>query len=283
MDVIKQYIDLLNRRTIFLVLICFVCMNSSFGSKIARDGSRDFLSADGRTIRGRIIKYDKNRKKIFFVRDTKRKMWVSLSAFSQEDQEYIRQWINCSHFLLESALKISIKKVKMKESNKKIVNKAGVGYTIKDGFVTYSENPTEITKRNISYTLNIVNNTGKEIKNVEIKMACLVNECGYGDANDGSHWVFESIKIPCLKTGKSQYSIEPIELLEVKEIIHQNIPDGRFRKQEDKKIKKRKDNVSGVWFRVFGHKLEGKVIFRDVSLPSGFFKKHNWEQVNIKK
>jgi hypothetical protein len=258
-------------------------MNSTFGSKIARDGSRDFLSADGRTIRGRIIKYDKNRKKIFFERDTKRKMWVSPSAFSQEDQEYIRKWIDSSHFLLESALKISIKKVKMKESNKKIVNKAGVGYTIKDGFVTYSENPKETTKRSISYTVNIVNNTGKEIKNVEMKMACLVNECGYGDTNDGSHWVFESIKIPCLKTGKSQYSIESIELLEIKEIIPRGIPDKRLRKQEEIKIKKRKDKVLGVWFRVFGPKLEENVIFRDVSLPRGFFKKHNWEEVNPKK
>ena len=284
MDVIKQYIGLLNRRTVFCVLICFVCMNSTFGSKIARDGSRDFLSADGRTIRGRIIKYDKNRKKIFFVRDTKRKMWVSPSAFSQEDQEYIRKWIDSSHFLLESSLKISIKKVKMKESNKKTVKKAGVGYTIKDGIITYSENPKEIIIRSVLYEINIVNNTGKEIKNVEIEMACLVKENGYSDANNGSHWVFESIRIPCLKTGKDQYQTESIELLEVKEIIIiRNTPDGGVSRREAKKIKKRRDKVSGVWFRVFGPKLEGEVVFRDVSLPGGFFKKHNWKEVNLKK
>ena len=50
---------------------------------------RDFLSADGKTMRGRVLRFDTRANEVTIERDNKKVFTVPVTVFSKEDQGYI--------------------------------------------------------------------------------------------------------------------------------------------------------------------------------------------------
>ena len=138
--------------------------------EVSRDGCRDFSSADGRNIRGRIVKYDAHRKKLFFERDNKKQMWIAPAAFCQEDRDYIREWIVADRFRSESFLKISIKKKTHPTEN----TTGGGGPYAKKRI------------KPISYEITLKNKIGSAIKDVRIYYSCCVERDRVGGRPSGN-------------------------------------------------------------------------------------------------
>ena len=56
------------------------------------DDYRDFTDSQGRTIKAKIVKIDRGAKKVTLERKNKKKATVSITMFSEADQEYINTW-----------------------------------------------------------------------------------------------------------------------------------------------------------------------------------------------
>lgn len=67
---------------------------------------RDFTSADGKTIRGKVIKYDGKQGTVMIERDNRKRATVPVNVFSTEDQTYIREWNAAQSFTSDKLLKI---------------------------------------------------------------------------------------------------------------------------------------------------------------------------------
>jgi len=53
---------------------------------------RNFMSADGKTIRGKVVAFDENLNRVTIERDNKKQATVPITVFSAEDQDYLRHW-----------------------------------------------------------------------------------------------------------------------------------------------------------------------------------------------
>ena len=76
-------------RRVFLVVMLFGAMRAFSGSQ---DAYRDFRAADGKTVSGRIVRMDVKANKVTIERENKRTFTVPISAFSAEDQQYMKVW-----------------------------------------------------------------------------------------------------------------------------------------------------------------------------------------------
>ncbi|QBG47883.1 hypothetical protein EGM51_10925 [Verrucomicrobia bacterium S94] len=87
---------------------CFLVLATG----VIADGYRDFMSADGKAIRGRILSFDNRRDAVTIERDNRRKATVPVSVFSEADQVYIREWGLLEGFRSESAFRVTCSKKK---------------------------------------------------------------------------------------------------------------------------------------------------------------------------
>lgn len=76
---------------------------------------RNFKSADGKTIRGKVVKYDGKRGAVTIERDTKKRATVPIVVFSREDQEYIKEWQTLEAFRSESVLRVECSDKKIEQ------------------------------------------------------------------------------------------------------------------------------------------------------------------------
>jgi len=259
--VLKRPISFSLRTIILGGLLAIIFSTSVFAATAARDGFRDFSSADGRNIRGRILKYDAKRKKLFFERDTKKQMWITPVAFSEKDQTYIQEWIIADLFLSKSAFKISIEK------------RAGERKEIK-GKGTFVKK--EVSQ--IYYKIIINNITDISIRDIAFKYNCYIKREGYNGVSDSDYWIFDTIHNKNIASHEQSVSTtSPINLETVyhqKTEISHSIVSGTL--TTDILVKKQEDRIGGIWFKIYDPKLDGVPVVRDICFPRDFSKKHEW-------
>ncbi len=243
-----------------------------FAGEVSRDGFRDFSSADGRDIRGRIIKYDVQRKKLFFERDNKKQMWIAPAAFCQKDQDYIKEWIVADLFLSESKLKISIKK----KSNSAAASERHTQTDLND-LNARARGVLEILSEleYVDYELTMDNRTGAALERVRVEYRCLVERSGSKGHSDDAAWVSGKLEVGgSAGKGKNSYKTPSICLETTYEVQEEHTATWNDRSTVRAKLWT--DDVCGVWFKVYGPSLDGVQVVREICLPSDFPRRHSW-------
>jgi len=75
-------------KNILFGLIAFLICSSIW----AATEYRTFVGTDGKVLRGRILSYNRNSRKVTIEREDKRSFQVPITVFSEEDQAYIQKW-----------------------------------------------------------------------------------------------------------------------------------------------------------------------------------------------
>ena len=113
---------------------------------------RDFLSADGKAIRGKVMRFDARARKVTILRDNKKIFTVPSHVFSDADQQYILEWEHNKVFLSSSSFKIEAKRKEIKD---------------KDG--SYSGSITSEKVENTAYAVTLENKSGSELKGLTLE------------------------------------------------------------------------------------------------------------------
>lgn len=266
-----------NMKRIILSWIRIVFVLSLFIEIGFADEYRDFTSASGQKIRGKIIKCDTQRKKIYFRRDNKKQMWIAPAKFCKNDQKYISDWTAANRFMSPVRLTFSIKKMwdktKGKQGDKK--NKDIIKTFVSEEPASFS---SDIIKRKyIYYEVGLKNGSNLIFDNVRIEYKILLQrknkrslekrkkDCwitGTIEASTfakGSH--IRKTKVFALKT------IYQINKITGNNVVLNNLPH---------KEKVFEDDVKGIIFKIYGPMLEGKQMIREVCLPKSFSAKYGW-------
>ncbi len=115
---------------------------------VRADEYRDFLSADGKAMRGRVLRFDARTHKVTIERDNKKVFTVPASVFSKEDQDYILEWEFNKVFLSDSSFKIEAQRKAVKDDDEsysgyvqaKKVDVAGYEITLENRSTSKLEN-----------------------------------------------------------------------------------------------------------------------------------------------
>ena len=68
---------------------------------------RDFVDSQGRTIRGKVLRFEARTQTVTIERDNKKITKVPITIFSEADQSYILEWDAAKGFTSDSLLKIT--------------------------------------------------------------------------------------------------------------------------------------------------------------------------------
>ncbi|MCK5675887.1 MAG: hypothetical protein KAH99_02610 [Verrucomicrobia bacterium] len=93
-------------------LVLFACLLAMVSGVHAATQYRDFKSAEGKTIRGRITGYNPLKEVVTIERDNRRTTKVPITIFCETDQIYIREWKIFRCFMTDRYFKISAKRKK---------------------------------------------------------------------------------------------------------------------------------------------------------------------------
>ena len=89
----------------------------TIGLAVSAGEYRDFMSADGKAIRAKILRYDAKARKVTLERDNRKMATIPLVALSSEDQAHVLQWEFNKVFMSESSFKIEAKRKEVKDKN----------------------------------------------------------------------------------------------------------------------------------------------------------------------
>lgn len=249
---------------VIIGLVCLMLAGPTFAEQDPLKKIRTFTSADGRSIKGRIVKYDATRKKVYFERENGKKMWIAPVAFSQDGQDFIKEWMVADLFLSESKLKIKIQEVEM-----------GNGRPLQ----SFSGIPSAEDKKikTIYYKITIQNNTGIEIDCERIDFCCCIEQEGWNGSRDREDWFSGHVATSSLKEGKTAFHVGRISLETVHKIREQRDQYGRKSTSREKAWEER---IRGTLFKLYGPKLEGIPVVREVCNPESFGQKNQWPDEN---
>ncbi len=145
-----------------VLLICLVAMVSGVN---AATQYRDFMSAEGKTIRGAVKAYDARTKMVTIERDNKRRSTVPITVFSEADQTYILEWDASKGFSSESLLKISCDNKQVEQRKEKELE--DIHYS--DGSVEKNFEKTVTTFERIAFEVKFQNQNKSELKDIRME------------------------------------------------------------------------------------------------------------------
>lgn len=246
-----------------------------FGLSITSWGKdyRTFTSNDGKSINGRIVKYDASRGMVFFERDNNVQMWISPDVFCKEDQGYISEWIQADYFLSESKLCFSLSKNGKKSmGSKKELRKFETFYF-------------DLTIRNTSET---------QITGLKVEYRYFINTTVYTWNNKTTSCnsilgKLEPISIAPRKTVKYQ---TPDIVLDEIYVVKEQVDRWRNNPGEtgpatvetsNYYFKETSQDFKGVWIRIYGPLVGGVPSVRDICVPSSLMDQFEWDGSVAKK
>jgi hypothetical protein len=230
---------------------------------------RDFTSADGKTIRGKVIKYDGKRSTVMIERDNRKRATVPVSVFSKGDQDYIKEWASSQSFLSNSLLSIrgdDVVKEKLKKEETRDVR-----YT--DGSVEKDFIHNVLTTEKIAYEIVFKNLGTTPLKNISMEY-CIYYE--------QSHMTWdEKPEVEQLTfAGKADVPDLPVKVeakVETKTVsIHEDSINPVPQLNGDQR-RPGKGDVHGVRVRLYLKNPDGSNIMREFCCPSTLSeKKYPW-------
>ncbi len=220
---------------------------------------RDFLSHDGKAIRGRVLRYDARSRKVTIERDNRKVFTVPIYAFSDEDQTYILEWEFNKVFLSDSSFRIEAKRKKMD------TKKEGSDYDY------YGDSIDSKKVETFGYELLLQNRSSSTLKGLEVEY-CIYYEqetSGRGKTADEEGVRHGTLDVGSLgPKAKRTLTTEPVSIYTYELDADWSYVDGRDNKITGK--------VRGLWVKVHMKNEEGKVITRDFCMPDSLSNSMAW-------
>lgn len=239
-------------------LLIFVGVSIAHGNEF-----RVFTDAQGRAIEARILSFDPVKSEVEIERKDGKRVWVSPTLFSEDDQRYVKGWVSAYRILSDECLQVSFEKKSGENFKKGMTDTENVKTASKGDMMRY-----EITLRNRSKL---------PIEGLKIEYRYFVKIKGSGQTRDSMK------KIPTMKKtvsridpgGRTSFSTDEIAV----EIRYDKIRvtdrfTGTFEGYEFRKVSE--DELMGVWLKIYGPPLEGEAPVRDVCYPEDLNKEVDW-------
>ncbi len=216
---------------------------------------RDFMDSQGRTIRGRILRYDAKKRAVTMERDNKKMVTVPLTIFSDKDQEYILEWEFNKVFLSQSSFKIEAKRKREKD---------------KDG--SYSGGGSTSTKvENTIYEIILQNKSTSTLEGLELEYCIYYEQEKHGNGKTIDE---EGVRCGTLKVGAIRPKSSKDLMTEAVSIYTSELNAGWiYSSGTDNKIS---GDVRGLWVRVNMTTKSGNVITRDFCMPDSLSNSKAW-------
>lgn len=218
------------------------------------DEYRDFLSADGKAIRGKVLRFDARKQTVTIQRDNKKTATVPLRAFSDKDQEYVLEWEFNKVFLSNSSFKIEAKRKKVKDKEE-----------------SYSGSYSAEKLENTAYEVVLQNKSTSELKGLEVEY-CIYYEqekSTRGKTIDEEGVLYGTLEVASMRAKSSK------ELMTEAVSVYTYELDSNFIYVDgtDNKIS---GKVRGVWIRVNMKTDSGNVLTRDFCMPDSLSNSKAW-------
>ncbi len=220
---------------------------------------RDFMDSQGRSIRGRVLRYDAKKRAVTMERDNKKVVTVPLSIFSDKDQEYVLAWEFNKVFLSESSFKITAKRKEVKDKDESY-----------DSFVHAKK------VENMGYELILENRSTSKLQNLELEY-CIYYE--QERSNRGKQLCeqgvrCESVEVPYLSPkSKKELMTETVRVYKTELDADYYYTSGSQNVQKGK--------VHGIWVRAHMKLDSGETITRDYCLPDSLNNKKAWASSSV--
>lgn len=248
-------------KTLFLVTIALLIGVESFGRGLVQ--YRDFLSHDGKAMRGRVLRYDAKARKVTIERDNKKVFTVPIFAFSDDDQEYILEWEFNKVFLSDSSFQIDAKRKKF--NKKKGDSSSWYGYSI-------DSNKTEA----YGYEITLKNRSTSSLDGLKVEYCIFYEQekSGSGKTEEEEGVRCGTLDVTSMSPKSSkELMTEPVVIYTYELDADWSYTDGR-----DNKIS---GDVRGVWVRVTKTSDDGKVLVRDFCMPDSLSNSKAWTTSSV--
>ena len=239
------------------------------GISVSAAEYRDFMSADGKAIRGKIIKFEGKTGMVMIERDNRKRATVPISVFSGDDQAYIREWSASQAFLSNSLLTIRCNDIEKEKWKKEETQ--DVRYT--DGSVEEDFVNNVIKSEKIAYQVKFKNMGSAQLQNISMDYIVYYEQ---------SEMVWEKkpeVKQLMLK-GKADVPALRVKsdiMVETKSVtIHEDDINPVPQLNGDQR-RPGKGKVHGMRVRLYMEKPDGSKVMREFSSPDTLSdKKYPW-------
>ncbi len=240
---------------------CIVCLLGLLVSfNVWATEFHDFMDAQGRSIRGKILRFDGRKRMVTIERDNRKTATVPVSIFSEEDQGYIKEWSNLEGVCSTSKFKISCERRTVKSWTKEALGT--ISYT--DGSREKNQVVGKHHYKEVGYDIILQNNNDYDLSGLTLEY-CIFYEQNTGNGEKpGVRYV--STDLDDIQ-GQKKAEVASKTVVVFKYETHAEFINSRVWKGE----------VEGIWVRISTVGKDGrKKVLRDVSMPAGIMESRAW-------
>lgn len=258
-----------NRNRLIIVVLFFL-FTTAFAEQNPIKKYRPFSAPNGRSMVGRIIKYNKTKQKILFEMENKKKRWVSPSIFCKKDQIYIQKWIEAEQFLSKESIKIFVKEIRVRKVTHKTVTRE----------TDFAINQIEIP---VVYELKIQNSLKVPIHNIIIEYNWFVEKKIYNKEHPYQICIKGRIVVdePFFNQTITYKTSQIVLSIFIKRQLYSVAKIKRMTSKQRIKMYTTliKQRTSGIWFKIYGPTLDNVPLVKNISIPPDLIKTHTWVPV----
>lgn len=226
---------------------------------------RTFTVPDGRTISAVVVNHNSRNGKIQILHEGGGKVWVPASSFSEQDQEYIRQWIVVDRFMSATGLKIS--------------GKLDKGTTEYEYGNVHGEKVKTGGNTDVTCLITLDNKMDLDLNNLTVEYRAFILNQGNGKRPDSERIEGGQFEIDCLAAeGRMQKITDVIRLRTVFSTTVLFYTTGGFAGTSTSKLSE--ERLEGIWVRVYGPSIDGQRAIREWCHPADTMDDYEWKDVS---
>jgi len=240
--------------------IYFICVLVGVSSALAASDYHDFSDNKGRTIRGKILRYDSRKKVVTIQRENRRMGTIPLGVLSDKDQAFVRQWEFNKVFFSDSSFKIEAKRKMMDREVSSSGEDYWTGYSIRNRKVEH-----------MGYEITLENRSASKLENLSLDY-CIYYE--QEELRGGRQKTLEGVRHESVDIGtlrpKSEKELltKPVNIYTAELDADWSYTSGAKNKQDG--------DVRGVWIQVHMDLKSGERITRSYCLPDSLPNSKTW-------
>ncbi|MDF7798030.1 tetratricopeptide repeat protein [Pontiellaceae bacterium B1224] len=223
-------------------------------------GFRAFTAKDGRTLEARIVEYDAKRGRIQIERRGAGKVWVTPDVFGEADQAYIKEWIAASAFLADTSLRVSM--------DKQITDRFGSKKDLREG-------------NRVLYEVSVKNNSQQALEGSRVEYRYFLKRVAEDDRPEGARTISGSLELAAIEPTRTvKLKTSPADVVErySKTVVYNTVNGVTT---TDTTINDEwKDELQGIWIRIYGPDVGGTPLFRDFTEPDDLIEEVEWGEAD---
>lgn len=241
---------------VFLTAIILPVVPDSYGSGVPHT----FTTTDGRSLEATILQHNDRNGKIQIERPDGKKIWTLPTVFTEEDQQYVRQWIVVDEFMSSIKFKISGQSKKDTRISYKNVS----GDRVKTGEMT-----------SILYEISLANRSQHPLKDLRLEYRAFIEREGHEGREGSSRVERGDVRIRKIPAGKTATHKLPSIKIETLYRIQSDF-NSYSSTTTSYEIKTNEDDLKGIWIRVYGPVIDGRPAMREWCYPSDTKEDYTW-------